>query len=238
MANVTLNAGSGGATVRTVDHAAVSTQIVALDLNPAGSETLMSGTMPCTQSGTWNIGTVSTLTSVTDVVHVDDNSGSLTVDNAGTFAVQASQAGTWNIGTVTTVSAVTAISNALPAGTNLLGAMSASNETATVYNGTTALTPKFAPISASSSGDNSVVSAVVGKKIRVLRWSVSGSGTVNIKWRNGTTDVTGLYYLVANATVGGAYCPVGHFETSSNAALQINLSGATAVGGVLTYIEV
>lgn len=40
------------------------------------------------------------------------------VSNGGTFAVQAAQSGTWNIGTVT---AVTAISNALPAGSNVIG---------------------------------------------------------------------------------------------------------------------
>jgi hypothetical protein len=38
--------------------------------------------IPVTQSGTWNIGT---LTTITNVVHVDDNGGSLTVD--GTVAV-------------------------------------------------------------------------------------------------------------------------------------------------------
>lgn len=34
-------------------------------------------------------------------------SGTVTVDNAGTFAVQATQAGTWNIGTVTAVTSIT-----------------------------------------------------------------------------------------------------------------------------------
>jgi hypothetical protein len=34
---------------------------------------------------------------------ITDNAGSLTVDNAGTFAVQAAQSGIWNIGTLTTV---------------------------------------------------------------------------------------------------------------------------------------
>jgi len=52
---------------------------------------------PVSQSGTWNIGTVSTVTSITNVVHVDDNAGSLTVDNNGTFAVQAAQSGNWNV---------------------------------------------------------------------------------------------------------------------------------------------
>lgn len=41
----------------------------------------LGGTFPATQSGTWNIGTLST---ITNVVHVDDNSGSLTVDGTVT----------------------------------------------------------------------------------------------------------------------------------------------------------
>ena len=56
---MTLNAGSGGASVRAKDRTGVETQIVALDLNPAGSETLMSGAMPASQSGTWNITNIS-----------------------------------------------------------------------------------------------------------------------------------------------------------------------------------
>lgn len=62
----------------------------------SGTWTVQQGSAPwsVSQSGTWNIGTVST---ITNVVHVDDNAGSLTVDNAGTFAVQASQAGTWTV---------------------------------------------------------------------------------------------------------------------------------------------
>ncbi len=64
------------------------------------------------QSGTWNIGTVTT---ITNVVHVDDNSGSLTVDNNGTFAVQATLAAetTKVIGTVNIAAAQTiAVTNA------------------------------------------------------------------------------------------------------------------------------
>jgi hypothetical protein len=36
------------------------------------------------QSGTWNIGTVTTVTGITNVVHIDDNAGSLTVDGSVT----------------------------------------------------------------------------------------------------------------------------------------------------------
>jgi hypothetical protein len=46
--NTTLNPGTGGDDVRTHERAGVKTQIVALDLNPAGSETLMAGSLPVT----------------------------------------------------------------------------------------------------------------------------------------------------------------------------------------------
>lgn len=44
-----------------------------------GDVTINNPSLPVTQSGTWNVGTVST---ITNVVHVDDNSGSLTVDGS------------------------------------------------------------------------------------------------------------------------------------------------------------
>ncbi len=54
---------------------------------------------------------------------------------------------------------------ALAAGTNLIGKVASVHSTDTIYNGTTALTPKFAKIAASSSGNNTLVSAVSSKKI-------------------------------------------------------------------------
>jgi plasmid maintenance system antidote protein VapI len=73
--NTTIDPGTGGDTLRDKDRAGIKTPIIAVDLNPAGAETLMSGAMPVTDNG----GTLS----------VDDGAGSLTVDgtvtaNAGT----------------------------------------------------------------------------------------------------------------------------------------------------------
>lgn len=70
-------------------------------------------------------GVIATLGTITNVVHVDDNSGSLTVDYAttgsgnatGALRVELANNGT---GVLATVGAVTAITNALPAGTNLI----------------------------------------------------------------------------------------------------------------------
>lgn len=44
-------------------------------------------------------------------VHIDDGGNSITVDNGGTFAVQAAQSGTWNVGTVTTVTTCSTVTN-------------------------------------------------------------------------------------------------------------------------------
>jgi hypothetical protein len=129
---------------------------------------------------------------------------------------------------------------ALSAGTNLIGQVLASNETSTIYNSTTALTPKFAVISASSSGANTIVAAVTSKKIRVLAYTLIANAAVNAKFQSAVTptDKTGLLYLAANTGASPAYSPVGHFETIAGEALSLNLSAAIAVGGHLTYIEI
>ena len=117
----------------------------------------------------------------------------------------------------------------------------AAMETSQISNAGTGLTPKFAIISASTSGsNNSIVALVTGKKIRVLAWDLKVNAAVNFKWQsNQSTDKTGLYYCNGQGDgVARAFCPVGYFETVAGEPLTLNLSGATAVGGVLTYIEV
>lgn len=105
--------------------------------------------------------------------------------------------------------------------------------------GGTVVTPKFAVIAASGSGDNTLVTAVTSKKIRVLNYVLVANGTVNAKFKSSTTtDKTGLLYLVANTGVAAAHAPTGLFETASGEALTLNLSAAIAVGGHLSYIEV
>lgn len=147
---------------------------------------------------------------------VVDTAPSTAVTNAGTFAVQAT----------------------LQAGTALIGSVSASDETSILYSGTTALTPAFATISVSATG--TLVALVSSKKIRVLSLSLMSSGTVNVKFQShvSPTDITGLYYLVANTGFVLPYNPLGWFQTVSGEALDINLSAGIAVGGCLVYVAV
>lgn len=100
------------------------------------------------------------------------------------------------------------------------------------------VTPKFAVISAASSGDNAIVASVSGKKIRVLSYSLVADAAVTAKFRHGTTDLTGAMSFGANGGISVPYSPVGHFETPVTTALQLNLGAAVGVRGHLTYIEV
>lgn len=104
---------------------------------------------------------------------------------------------------------------------------------------------KSAAIACSSSGSNQIVAAVSGKSIAVLGYVLVANGAVNAKWQSASTDKTGLLYLAAN---GGAVAPViplsklgagtCWFSTAAGEALNLNLSGAVAVGGHVLYREV
>lgn len=149
----------------------------------------------------------------TGVLSVDDNGGSLTVD--------ASQLDVDDL-------APTA------------DGVSAALDTSQMMNGLTALTPKFAAIDAASSGDNTLVAAVAGKKIRVLAAFVQSAGTVNVRFEDGAggTALTGQMNNVANTGFVLPFNPVGWFETTANTLLNLELSGAVSVDGCLTYVEV
>lgn len=102
------------------------------------------------------------------------------------------------------------------------------------------LVPKFVALSASALGTNTVVATVSAKRIRVVQWIATTKAAVDFKWQShGGADLTGLFYSSgAGGGAGGAYNPLGHFQTATAEALDINLSVATTVGGSLVYVEV
>jgi hypothetical protein len=109
-------------------------------------------------------------------------------------------------------------------------------------NDTTPLQPKFASISASGNGNNTLVAAVTGKKIRVLSMQLTMSGTT-VTWAlqsgAGGTALTGTMGPIAQGqTVVWPFSPVGHFETAASTLLNLSLSGAQTVAGSLVYVEV
>jgi hypothetical protein len=101
-------------------------------------------------------------------------------------------------------------------------------------------TAKYAIIDAAGSGNNTLVAAVTGKKIRVLAFVMVGAGIVNVAFQSGAggTALSGAMPLIANSVVFGSYNPLGWFETAAAALLNLNLSAAIGVRGMLTYVEV
>lgn len=99
---------------------------------------------------------------------------------------------------------------------------------------------KYAVIDHASSGDNTLVAAVTGKKIRVLAYTLIASGAVTVRFESGAsgTALSGQMSLASNGGVSAGYLPDGHFETAAGALLNLELGGAVSVDGHLTYVEV
>lgn len=93
-----------------------------------------------------------------------------------------------------------------------------------------------AKIVATGSGDTTIISAVADKFIRVIALDLLTSARVDIKFKSGSTDLSGVYSLPKN---GGKVNPEnrsGWMDCAENEAFIINLSGTAVVGGVIDYV--
>ncbi len=104
---------------------------------------------------------------------------------------------------------------------------------------------KYAVVNATASGDNTVIAAVAGKKLRVVGYSTASAGTVTVKWKSGASvDLSGPMPMVAAGSGQGVLgsgtymAEYGVLETDVGLALVLNLSAAVVVGGHLVYREV
>lgn len=99
---------------------------------------------------------------------------------------------------------------------------------------------KFAAIDAAASGDNTLVAAVAGKKIRVLSLAIVAAGAVVARAESGAggTALTGQMTLGANAVFALPFNSEGWFETAAGQLLNLELGGAVSVDGCLSYAEV
>jgi hypothetical protein len=101
---------------------------------------------------------------------------------------------------------------------------------------------KRAAVSVASSGDNTLVAAVTGKKIKVVGLVLVAAGAVNVRLESGAggTALTGVISLAAAgdgfvlpATLAGQHW----VETAAGALLNLELSGAVQVSGCIVYYE-
>jgi len=164
--------------------------------------------------------------------------GTVAATQSGTWTVSLAPGTTVNLGSGAVIDLDPDAEIKLAAGTNLVGKVSAGVDAGTVYHGETAMEPRFAKIAANTAGNNAVVTAEVGFRIRVLRWGLTADGDVSVKWRSNSNDLTGERPLTKYASAGGAFSPVGIFETGGDESLFLTLSDNVAVGGELTYVLV
>lgn len=127
-----------------------------------------------------------------------------------------------------------------PARDNATDTITASLDSAAIMNDTTALTPKFAAINATTNGDNTIVAAVVGKKVRVLSYSIVADAAVGIAFEDGAggTELSGQMAFAANGGITVPFSPVGHFETTANTLLNLETDAVANVRGHVCYVEV
>lgn len=91
-------------------------------------------------------------------------------------------------------------------------------------------------ISISSSGNNTVAAARANTKYEVINYVLVANGTVSVKFMDGSTDMSGPMPLVVNsgaAATGTRDAPL--MTTTAGNTLSINLSGAVAIYGHVTY---
>ena len=94
-----------------------------------------------------------------------------------------------------------------------------------------------AAIDAASSGDNTLLAAVTGKRIRVHSLFAVSAGTVTVRFESaaGGTALTGQMTMAANTGFVLPHNPAGWFETAAGELLNMELSGAVSVDGSFTY---
>jgi len=99
---------------------------------------------------------------------------------------------------------------------------------------------KHAKIDSAGSGDNTVLSAVSGKRLLVTSLFLVAAGTVNVRFESGAsgTALTGQVNLVANTGFALSYNEYGWFVTDKDELLNLELSGAVSVDGSISYREI
>ena len=97
-----------------------------------------------------------------------------------------------------------------------------------------------AVVNASSSGANTLVAAVTGRRIVVVSafFLAAGAVTGTLQSGAGGTALCGPVALPANGGFVLPFNPNGWFETTEGVLLNLNLGGAVQVGGVISYVLV
>lgn len=231
-ANTDFGAVVGGgveATALRVTIASDSTGVVSVDDN--GGALTVDGTVTANLSATDNtvLDNIDTQTATIDnTIFVDDaafTEDTSSVNVAG--AVRDDEVGATAI--------VSTDGDAGPLRMNMFGML----KTTEIWDATSE--PKYAVIDAATSGDNTLVAAPsAGIKIRILAAFMIAAGTVTARFESGAsgTAMSGQMNLTTNSGFVLPYNPAGWGETADATLLNLELSAAVSVDGMLVYVLV
>ena len=212
----------------------VTTQTAPLSLDTSGNlrtsvnnTVAVSGTVAATQSGTWNIGSVTSITNAVTVSQGTAANLNATVVGTGTFAVQASQSGTWNVRTQDgSGNALTSTTGALDvnlktsAATVTVTGIVAATQSGTWNIGTLATVTN--PVTVSQGTAANLNATVVGTGTFAVQAAQSGAWTVTANAGTGTFTVTELLPQVA-----------GYYPDQSNSYSVGTITPSVDAGGSL-----
>ncbi len=98
---------------------------------------------------------------------------------------------------------------------------------------------KWKKINATASGDNTILAAVSGKKLRVLTIWHTGSDSIEITYKSGANALVDAEAFAKQGGLGLNLQPAGFvLETNAGEAFIMSLSAVKNVRGALTYIEI
>lgn len=98
---------------------------------------------------------------------------------------------------------------------------------------------KWIKINATASGDNTVISSVSGKKLRLLTMWHTGEKDVAIIYKSGSNTLINAESFAKNGGLGVNKQPFSYvLETNAGEAFIMNLSATLNVRGSVTYVEV
>lgn len=94
-----------------------------------------------------------------------------------------------------------------------------------------------AVIDDATSGNNTIVDAVAGKKIRVYDVVLIAADAMTVRFESGAggTALTGQMTVGAGSGFAPGFNPMGHFETAAGDLLNLELSSAVSADGWLMY---
>lgn len=99
--------------------------------------------------------------------------------------------------------------------------------------------PFYAPISISTTGDNTVISGTAGLRIRIVKYSLVCAGAVVVTFKSSIAGaISGPMSFAANGGISEPAASCGLMQTAVGEDLVINLNGNVSTGGMITYILV